>query len=816
MKRKEENISFIFAKRLSKESRDQQSQAQSNNPTPSSIPSSQDEVKESETTSTFKTITPINEGRLTSIDVLNLPQDPGKRRRMSQFHPSDRDIVRREYCSRDLCQPYKHEFKFTKFGTKNRRFNPKWFDKYKTWLEYSVEKDAAFCFACYLFKDDNVGQDTFVMDGFRNWKKPDSFDVHVGANMSAHRIAMKRLEDFKNQNSSISVALFEQVEGIKIKHQRGLEASVKCLRWLILQDMPFWGHDEEQESLNTNNFIELLKFHAEGRPDIEDVVLENVSKNCQMTALSIQKDIINACAKETIKAIVEEIGDECFAIIADESVDISGKEELSVCLRYVSKSGAVLERFLGTVHVLNSTSLTIKNAILSLLMEHSLTLSKVRGQAYDGASNMQGSIDGLKTLILNECSSAHYVHCFSHQLHLTLVETSKKNGECRWLFDEVLPLLLNFVGGSPKRKEFLHAKQLARIVKALSLGELETGSDLNQELSLIRPGDFRWSTHFKCIKNVLGLFRPILESLEAIADDHEADRTKAYSIIGMLMSFDFIFTAHLMGSIFGLTNSLNVSLQKEDIVHAMTLVDQTKMELQELRDNGWEDHLNKVISFTAEYDCDIPNMEEFYASHVGGGRRMVRGKAPRVTNLHHYRVEVFLSVIDLHLHELENRFSVKTKDLLMCMACFSPSDGFSSFDTKKLLNLAKFYPNEFPNEDLLFFEESLKSFIGDVRNDERFLDVKTLNELSIKLVETRKHENHFDVYKLLKLVLLLPVTTASDERTFSGIHHIKSKVRNCMGEQLLNDSLVTFLEKDLFLNVSIDAIVQRFQNMQTR
>ena len=129
MKRKEENISFIFAKRLSKESRDQQSQAQSNNPTPSSIPSSQDEVKESETTSTFKTITPINEGRLTSIDVLNLPQDPGKRRRMSQFHPSDRDIVSREYCSRDLCQPYKHEFKFIKFGTKNCRFNLKLFEK---------------------------------------------------------------------------------------------------------------------------------------------------------------------------------------------------------------------------------------------------------------------------------------------------------------------------------------------------------------------------------------------------------------------------------------------------------------------------------------------------------------------------------------------------------------------------------------------------------------------------------------------------------------------------------------------------------------
>ncbi|XP_057550558.1 uncharacterized protein LOC130828611 [Amaranthus tricolor] len=217
-----------------------------------------------------------------------------------------------------------------------------------------------------------------------------------------------------------------------------------------------------------------------------------------------------------------------------------------------------------------------------------------------------------------------------------------------------------------------------------------------------------------------------------------------------------------------------------------------------------------------EYDCGVPNMVDLYSSHIGGGRRMVRGKAPGVTNLHHYRVEVFLSVIDLQLQELNNRFSEKTKDLLICMACFSPSDGFSSFDTKQLLNLAKFYPNEFPNEDLIFFEESLISYIGDVRNDERFLDVKTLNELSLTLVETKKHETHSDVYKLLKLVLLLPVTTTSVERSFSGMYHIKSKVRNRMGEQLLNDCMISFLEKDLFLNFSNDAIVHRFQNMKTR
>lgn len=41
-------------------------------------------------------------------------------------------------------------------------------------------------------------------------------------------------------------------------------------------------------------------------------------------------------------------------------------------------------------------------------------------------------------------------------------------------------------------------------------------------------------------------------------------------------------------------------------------------------------------------------------------------------------------------------------------------------------------------------------------------------------------------------------------------------MQNDMREQLLSDSLVTYSEKGLFSNVSMYAIVQRFQSMKTR
>jgi hypothetical protein len=62
------------------------------------------------------------------------------------------------------------------------RFNPVWFKEYK-WLECSVEKDAAYYLYCYLFKPDfgnQVGEDSFVTEGFSNWKKKEMIEVHVG------------------------------------------------------------------------------------------------------------------------------------------------------------------------------------------------------------------------------------------------------------------------------------------------------------------------------------------------------------------------------------------------------------------------------------------------------------------------------------------------------------------------------------------------------------------------------------------------------------------------------------------------------------
>lgn len=145
------------------------------------------------------------------------------------------------------------------------------------------------------------------------------------------------------------------------------------------------------------------------------------------------------------------------------------------------------------------------------------------------------------------------------------------------------------------------------------------------------------------------------------------------------------------------------------------------------------------------------------------------------------------------------------------MASFNPADSFAAYDEDRLVKLAHFYPKDFSKAELLHLPYQLTTFVADMRSNKRFREVKNLVEVSVKLVETKKDQVYQLVYKLLKLVLLLPVATATVERNMSSVKYVEYKASNKMSGQCMNDCLVTFLEGDFFLQVQDDAIISRFQ-----
>ena len=57
------------------------------------------------------------------------------------------------------------------------------------------------------------------------------------------------------------------------------------------------------------------------------------------------------------------------------------------------------------------------------------------------------------------------------------------------------------------------------------------------------------------------------------------------------------------------------------------------------------------------------------------------------------------------------------------------------------------------------------------------------------LVSTKRHEQYYVVYKLLKLVLILPIATTSVGRVFSTMNYVKNKQRNKMGDEYFEQLL---------------------------
>jgi hypothetical protein len=81
----------------------------------------------------------------------------------------------------------------------------------------------------------------------------------------------------------------------------------------------------------------------------EQIIKQNLK---QIRFARVTYQIANAAASETLDAILKDLGDSSFAILVDESRDISVKEQLAIVLRYVNKRGHVIKRFLCITHVI--------------------------------------------------------------------------------------------------------------------------------------------------------------------------------------------------------------------------------------------------------------------------------------------------------------------------------------------------------------------------------------------------------------------------------------------------------------------------------
>ena len=122
-----------------------------------------------------------------------------------------------------------------------------------------------------------------------------------------------------------------------------------------------------------------------------------------------------------------------------------------------------------------------------------------------------------------------------------------------------------------------------------------------------------------------------------------------------------------------------------------------------MRDTGCDSFFEQVSNFCEKYEIIVSNMEDTFVT-----RGQSRCRVQEITNLHHFRVDLFYAVTDMQLQELNDRFNKVNTNLLLCVACLSPKDSFSACDKKKLIQFVEHYPEDFSAIELMRLVINLK------------------------------------------------------------------------------------------------------------
>lgn len=307
------------------------------------------------------------------------------------------------------------------------------------WLHYSAFCDGVFCRACAIFAPETVGGHVpgqFVSKPFKSWVNKTQKMMNHGR-LDYHLTACTKMSEFlatyEHPSQAVSTRIDSQVQKQLEDNQCVLESLFKVVMLLGKQGLAFRGHRDDQiewqeqadqEIDNQGNFVEMVRFRAE-TDAILSKHLENAPKNAQYTSKTIQNQLIDVIGSHIRSEILHEIETAKFySVLADELSDVANKEQLSVSFRYVFE-GKVKEVFVDFIEVERITGKALADAIIHSLTVWGLPLSHMRGQCYDGASNMAGARSGCSSIIRQAAPLAVYHHCAAHRLNLAVLSACK-------------------------------------------------------------------------------------------------------------------------------------------------------------------------------------------------------------------------------------------------------------------------------------------------------------------------------------------------------------------------------------------------------
>ena len=198
-----------------------------------------------------------------------------------------------------------------------------------------------------------------------------------------------------------------------------------------------------------------------------------------------------------------------------------------VAIRWVDDALSVHEDFIGLYSVPTIQASSIISAIQDILTRLNLPNAKVRGQCYDGASNMSGLRKGVAKQIQEDEPRAIYTHCYGHSLNLAASDTMQKCKVMKAALETTFEIT-KLVKYSPRRE------QLFKEIK----DEIAPGSP---GIRVLCPT--RWTVRADSMMSIIKNYRVLNElwekACEVVKDTETIARIRG--VAAQMTSFEFFY-----------------------------------------------------------------------------------------------------------------------------------------------------------------------------------------------------------------------------------------------------------------------------------
>ncbi|XP_061724987.1 uncharacterized protein LOC133530945 [Cydia pomonella] len=499
-----------------------------------------------------------------------------------------------------------------------------------------------------------------------------------------------------------------------------------------------------------------------------------IAESLKCSRPRVQAIVDNVIGEESFKALCEDLRNNKFSLIIDESTDRSTTKHLCLVVRYV-KNYQVRDSFLGLIPLVTADAATLYNNIIDFFKVYNIPYEQnLIGFASDGANVMMGSNNSVMTLLTNELKELFVMKCICHSFHLCASYACSKIPR---FVENTIRDIYNYFSSSPKRVGMYREFQIFCELKIHKI---------------LHPCQTRWLSVHAAVSRVLEQYQALkLFFIDASLNDEVLAATNILQKINDPVTLLFLQFLDFVLPIF---NKLNKEMQSEHAkIHV--LYDQVCTCLKTLFECFLKrDYVKNTVLEKIEYKNPhmFLNLDDMYfGANAMGTLLKDKNLTSEQTHLFKTRcLQFFIEACD----QIIARFPIKNNPI-QHFSAFCP-ENVKKGERPSIVDVVAMFPklHDSPNYQELDTEWRL---LRNTKDISKFSD--NIEEFWMSVSTLKCGDNSAMFPKLSAFVfniLVLPHSSANVERVFSSINLMKT----CQRNRLCTRSIIGLLHTKQYID----------------